>query len=130
MLAVVVAIYSVLEFAVGPAQIGRSLDLPVVDFTLGSQERIHLLVSDAFVLAIFALLLGEIIKSASTGLFAFMDQALSIVIAVICVYSFLFIAGFGTTVFLYITAATIFDVVSHFYIGSRIERHMDDHAAL
>ena len=115
-------LYNVIAFFGGgenPVEIFNS-ELFEIPMPNGGQWRFHL---GDFLIIISLVLLGmEVIKATYTRGAGLADQALSMVVAVICIIEFLLVPQAATSIFFMILIMTIIDVIAGAIIGIRTAR--------
>ena len=77
---------------------------------------------DLLILITLITLFVEILKATYTSTTSLVDHGLSMVVFVICLIEFLMVKEAQTSVFFFITVATIIDVVAGYTIGIRVAR--------
>ncbi|SRR5258705_7272761 len=77
---------------------------------------------DFLILIVFVLLFIELLKSTYTSTASLLDHGLSMVLFVVCLIEFLLAKQAATSVFFFITMATMIDVVAGYTIGIRVAR--------
>ena len=65
---------------------------------------------------------GDIEEDASEVGASLLDHGLSMIVFVACLIEFLLVKGAGTSVFFFITVATLIDVMAGYSIGIRVAR--------
>ncbi len=77
---------------------------------------------DLLILVLLVTLFIEILKATWTATTALVDHGLSMLVFIICLIEFLMVKEAQTSVFFFITVATVIDVVAGYTIGIRVAR--------
>lgn len=77
---------------------------------------------DLTIFLLFITLFVELLKATYTSGASLLDHGLSMLVFVICLIEFLMVAAAQTSVFFFITLATLIDVVAGYTIGIRVAR--------
>lgn len=77
---------------------------------------------DLIVLLLFATLFVELLKATYTSGTSLLDHGLSMLVFVVCLIEFLMVRQAQTSVFFFITIATLIDVIAGYTIGIRVAR--------
>lgn len=77
---------------------------------------------DLLILLTLGLLFIELMKATYTSSASLLDHGLSMIVFVACLIEFLLVKGAGTSVFFFITVATLIDVMAGYSIGIRVAR--------
>ncbi|MBU2532451.1 MAG: hypothetical protein KKB37_06900 [Alphaproteobacteria bacterium] len=77
---------------------------------------------DLIVLLLFAMLFVELLKATYTSGASLLDHGLSMLVFVVCLIEFLMVRQAQTSVFFFITIATLIDVIAGYTIGIRVAR--------
>lgn len=77
---------------------------------------------DFLMLSVLVLLFIELLKSTYTSTASLLDHGLSMVLFVVCLVEFLLVKQAATSVFFFITMATLIDVIAGYTIGIRVAR--------
>lgn len=77
---------------------------------------------DLLILILLITLFIEILKATWTATTALVDHGLSMVVFIICLIEFLMVEQAQTSVFFFITAGTVIDVIAGYTIGIRVAR--------
>ena len=77
---------------------------------------------DFLILTVFLLLFIELLKSTYTTTASLLDHGLSMVVFVACLIEFLLVKQAATSVFFFITLASMIDVIAGYTIGIRVAR--------
>ncbi len=116
---VIVLLGSQFGFGDNPDEILRTVVLPIPmlnghswTFTWG----------DLIVLLLFATLFVELLKATYTSGTSLLDHGLSMLVFVVCLIEFLMVRQAQTSVFFFITVATLIDVIAGYTIGIRVAR--------
>lgn len=115
-------LYNVIAFLGGgenPVEIFQS-ELFEIAMPLGGQWRFHL--GDLLIIISLVLLGIEVIKATYTRGAGLADQALSMIVAVICLVEFLLVPKAATSIFFMIMIMSIIDVIAGAIIGIRTAR--------
>ena len=91
-----------------------------ITMPLGGQWRFH--VGDLLIITSLVLLGIEVIKATYTRGAGLADQALSMILAVICLVEFLLVPQAATSIFFMIMIMTMIDVIAGAIIGIRTAR--------
>ena len=99
------------------AVLGRQVfPLPLMTTTL------WLTWGDLLILLTLGLLFIELMKATYTSSASLLDHGLSMIVFVACLIEFLLVKGAGTSVFFFITVATLIDVMAGYSIGIRVAK--------
>ena len=115
-------LYNAIAFLGGgenPVEIFQS-ELFEITMPMGGQWRFYL--GDLLIIISLVLLGMEVIKATYTRGAGLADQALSMVVAVICIIEFLLVPNAATSIFFMIMIMTIIDVIAGAIIGIRTAR--------
>ena len=115
-------LYNVIAFLGGgdvPGDIFKS-ELFEIPMPMGGEWEFHL--GDLIIIISLFLLGIEVIKATYTRGAALADQALSMVLAVICIIEFLLVPRAATSIFFMILVMTVIDVIAGAIIGIRTAR--------
>jgi hypothetical protein len=77
---------------------------------------------DFLILTVLVLLFIELLKSTYTTTASLLDHGLSMVVFVVCLVEFLLVKQAATSVFFFITLASMIDVIAGYTIGIRVAR--------
>jgi len=77
---------------------------------------------DLVVLLLFGALFVELLKATYTSSTSLLDHGLSMLVFVVCLIEFLMVRQAQTSVFFFITIATLIDVIAGYTIGIRVAR--------
>ena len=77
---------------------------------------------DLIVLLLFFTLFVELLKATYTSGASLLDHGLSMLVFVICLIEFLLVRQAQTSIFFFITVATLIDVIAGYTIGIRVAR--------
>jgi hypothetical protein len=77
---------------------------------------------DFLILSVLILLFIELLKSTYTTTASLLDHGLSMVVFVVCLVEFLLVKQAATSVFFFITLASMIDVIAGYTIGIRVAR--------
>ena len=77
---------------------------------------------DLIVLSLFGALFVELLKATYTSSTSLLDHGLSMLVFVVCLIEFLMVQQAQTSVFFFITIATLIDVIAGYTIGIRVAR--------
>jgi len=77
---------------------------------------------DLTVLLLFGALFVELLKATYTSSTSLLDHGLSMLVFVVCLIEFLMVQQAQTSVFFFITIATLIDVIAGYTIGIRVAR--------
>jgi hypothetical protein len=77
---------------------------------------------DLIVLLLFLALFVELLKATYTSGTSLLDHGLSMLVFVVCLIEFLMVRQAQTSVFFFITVATLIDVIAGYTIGIRVAR--------
>lgn len=77
---------------------------------------------DILILLTMGLLFIELMKSTYTSSVSLLDHGLSMIVFVACLIEFLLVKVAGTSVFFFITVASLIDVMAGYTIGIRVAR--------
>lgn len=77
---------------------------------------------DFLMLTVLILLFIELLKSTYTTTASLLDHGLSMVVFVVCLVEFLLVKQAATSVFFFITLASMIDVIAGYTIGIRVAR--------
>lgn len=77
---------------------------------------------DLIVLLLFGTLFVELLKATYTSGTSLLDHGLSMLVFVVCLIEFLMVRQAQTSVFFFITIATLIDVIAGYTIGIRVAR--------
>lgn len=77
---------------------------------------------DLIVLLLFGALFVELLKATYTSGTSLLDHGLSMLVFVVCLIEFLMVRQAQTSVFFFITIATLIDVIAGYTIGIRVAR--------
>jgi hypothetical protein len=98
-----------------PLPILRNIPLP-------SGERWTMTIGDLLMLVTLILLFVELLKSTYTSTASLLDHGLSMLVFVACLIEFIVVPRAATSVFFFITVATLIDVIAGYTIGIRVAR--------
>lgn len=109
-----------------PEQIAMAIlakPLPLLkEIPLPSGARWSMTVGDLVMLVTLLLLFVELLKSTYTSTASLLDHGLSMLIFVACLVEFIVVRKAATSVFFFITIATLIDVIAGYTIGIRVAR--------
>lgn len=77
---------------------------------------------DLLILLTMGLLFIELMKATQTSSASLLDHGLSMIVFVACLIEFLMVKAAATSVFFFITVATLIDVMAGYSIGIRVAR--------
>ena len=77
---------------------------------------------DLVILLLLIMLFFELLKATYTSSTSLLDHGLSMLVFVVCLIEFLMVAQAQTSVFFFLTVATLIDVVAGYTIGIRVAR--------
>lgn len=77
---------------------------------------------DLIVLLLFITLFAELLKATYTSGTSLLDHGLSMLVFVACLIEFLLVRKAQTSIFFFITIATLIDVIAGYTIGIRVAR--------
>ena len=102
---------------------GIEAALPLLkEIPLPSGARWSMTVGDLVMLVTLLLLFVELLKSTYTSTASLLDHGLSMLIFVACLVEFIVVRKAATSVFFFITIATLIDVIAGYTIGIRVAR--------
>lgn len=129
LIALVVIFYTLVVFASGLLGIDASVgsaegvlkkELLAVPMMSGNVWSVSW--GDLIILVLLATLFVEILKATYTSTTAMVDHGLSMFVFVICLIMFLMVPQAQTSVFFFITMASLIDVIAGYTIGIRVAR--------
>jgi hypothetical protein len=77
---------------------------------------------DAIMAVTLLVLFAEILKSTYTSTASLLDHGLSMLVFIVCLIEFLVVPKAATSVFFFITIATLIDVIAGYTIGIRVAK--------
>ena len=77
---------------------------------------------DLVILMLLVMLFFELLKATYTSSTSLLDHALSMLVFVVCLIEFLMIPQAQTSIFFFLTVATLIDVIAGYTIGIRVAR--------
>lgn len=77
---------------------------------------------DLIILLLFVTLFFELLKATWTSSASLLDHGLSMIVFVVCLIEFLLVRQAQTSIFFFITLATLIDVIAGYTIGIRVAR--------
>lgn len=77
---------------------------------------------DLVILFLLIMLFVELLKATYTSTASLLDHGLSMLVFVVCLIEFLMVRQAQTSVFFFITVATLIDVIAGYTIGIRVAR--------
>lgn len=77
---------------------------------------------DLVILLLLVMLFFELLKATYTSSTSLLDHALSMLVFVVCLIEFLMIPQAQTSIFFFLTVATLIDVIAGYTIGIRVAR--------
>lgn len=134
MIAIAFILYNVIVlFATGapaaPAEGGKALSAAtelmhrsLMSVPLPSGEKWNMTIGDLLMLVTLGLLFIELLKSTYTSTASLLDHGLSMLVFVACLVEFIVVPKAATSVFFFITVATLIDVIAGYTIGIRVAR--------
>lgn len=78
--------------------------------------------ADAIMLVTLIVLFVEILKSTYTSAASLLDHGLSMLVFIVCLVEFLIVPKAATSLFFFITVATLIDVIAGYTIGIRVAK--------
>lgn len=85
-------------------------------------EKWTMTIGDLLMLVTLMLLFVELLKSTYTSTASLLDHGLSMLVFVACLVEFIIVPNAATSVFFFITIATLIDVIAGYTIGIRVAR--------
>jgi hypothetical protein len=129
LIALVVIMYLIVVFASGLLGIEASagsaegiLKKQIFPITMMNGNVWSVSWGDIIILVLLATLFIEILKATYTSTTAMVDHGLSMAVFVACLVMFLMVPEAQTSVFFFITVATLIDVIAGYTIGIRVAR--------
>jgi hypothetical protein len=124
LIAIPLVLYNILVMLGGsgpPADIlaTRIFSLPVVTSPGASMPFTW---GDALLFVTLIVLFVEIVKATYTTTASLLDHGLSMLVFVVCLIEFLVVPKAATSIFLFITMATLIDVIAGYTIGIRVAK--------
>lgn len=122
LLVLILVVYNILAFF-APAILGADFQTmeavlaQSVPITMFSGDVWHFSLGDLIVAVALVLLFIEIVKSTRTTASAIINHGLSMLVFIVCMFEFITVNGFATSVFFMITVMTLLDVVAGFTIS-------------
>jgi hypothetical protein len=116
---VIVLLGSTFGFSGGPDEILRHVVLPI---PMLNGHKWTFTWGDLIVLLLFGALFVELLKATYTSGTSLLDHGLSMLVFVVCLIEFLMVRQAQTSVFFFITIATLIDVIAGYTIGIRVAR--------
>ncbi len=115
-------LYNVLVLFGGSAGPEHVLNAQVFKMTMLNGAQWVFTWGDLLILIVLILLFIEIVKSTYTTTSSMVDHGLSMLVFVACLIEFLMVRQAATSVFFFITAASLIDVVAGYTIGIRVAK--------
>lgn len=119
LLVFIVVSYSAYVLITGAQDVDENLQAVLFDWQLASGRNCSITVNALFIGIAFALLFQEILRAAFNDERTVPNHFLSFFVMMLSLYVFFFVEPFGTSAFLFISIATVFDVVAGVYITIR-----------
>ena len=113
--------YNAVVLLGGGADAGAFLARQVLPLPLMS-KTLWLTWGDLLILLTMGLLFIELMKATYTSSASLLDHGLSMIVFVACLIEFLLVPAAATSVFFFITVATLIDVMAGYSIGIRVAR--------
>ncbi len=109
-------IYAIFVVITGSADVPAALAANVFEISIISGDILAVSLGDIFVLFAFFMMFIEVIKATNTSIVGILNHGLSAAVMVICLILLLVVQGYGNSVFLMITAMTVFELIAGFTI--------------
>lgn len=124
LIAVPLVLYNVVVLLGGSSPAGDVLSAQLFALPVMNAPGTYMVFTrgDALMLVTLAFLFVEIIKATYTSTAALLDHGLSMLVFIVCLIEFLIVPKAATSVFLFITIATLVDVIAGYTIGIRVAR--------
>ena len=107
----------------GDADPNIALDKKVFEFTLpNGKYPWKFNWGDLVILILLVMLFFELLKATYTSSTSLLDHGLSMLVFVVCLIEFLMIPQAQTSIFFFVTVATLIDVIAGYTIGIRVAR--------
>ena len=115
--------YNVIVLFGGDADPNIALDKKVFEFTLpNGKYPWKFNWGDLVILILLVMLFFELLKATYTSSTSLLDHGLSMLVFVVCLIEFLMIPQAQTSIFFFVTVATLIDVIAGYTIGIRVAR--------
>ena len=117
-------LYNVLVLVGGgdAAQTDDLLRQPLIKIPMLNDHQWIFSWGDLIVLLLFVTLFAELLKATYTSGTSLLDHGLSMLVFVACLVEFLLVRKAQTSIFFFITIATLIDVIAGYTIGIRVAR--------
>lgn len=120
MIVIAFILYNVLVFFAADANVTLAKDILTLPLPSGVKWTMKL--SDMLMLLTLVLLFIELLKATYTSTASLLDHGLSMLVFVACLIEFIVYPKAATSVFFFITIATLIDVIAGYTIGIRVAR--------
>jgi hypothetical protein len=112
-------LYNALVFIGGNAPPEQILSTPILKISMLHDALWVFTRGDVLVLLVLALLFVELLKSTYTTAASLVDHGLSMLVFIACLIEFLLVKQAASSVFFFITIASLIDVIAGYTIGIR-----------
>jgi hypothetical protein len=112
-------LYNAIVFLGGNAAPAEILAKPILNIAMLHDTILVFTLGDLVVLLVLALLFVELLKSTYTAAVSLIDHGLSMLVFIACLIEFLLVKQAASSVFFFITVASLIDVIAGYTIGIR-----------